>query len=108
MAKIQVGGAGGALANNFIRSLRESKRGDYIIGTTCVPTDLFLADAEEKYVVPHAVMANFDEKNFESAPGFFAPSKLLRGQGDLLNTGARNETGNNLISIFSRKQIQAL
>jgi carbamoyl-phosphate synthase large subunit len=54
MAKIQVGGAGGAPSNNFIRSLRESKRQDYIIGTSSVPSDLFLADAEEKYVMPPA------------------------------------------------------
>ncbi len=62
MAKIQVGGAGGAPSNNFIRSLRESKRSDYIIGTTCVPSDLFLADAEDKYVVPPATAANYPEK----------------------------------------------
>jgi hypothetical protein len=62
MAKIQVGGAGGAPSNNFIRSLRESGRNDYIIGTTCVPADLFLADAEEKYVVPPATAAHYPEK----------------------------------------------
>ena len=62
MAKIQVGGAGGAPSNNFIKSLRESGRTDYIIGTTCVPSDLFLADAEEKYVVPPATAANYPEK----------------------------------------------
>lgn len=59
MAKIQVGGAGGAPSNNFIRSLRESKRSDYIIGTSCIPSDLFLADAEEKYVVPPALASNY-------------------------------------------------
>lgn len=62
MAKIQVGGAGGAPSNNFIRSLRESNRKDYVIGTTCVPADLFLADAEEKYVVPPASAAQYPEK----------------------------------------------
>jgi len=59
MARIQVGGAGGAPSNNFIRSLRESHRNDLIIGTTCVPSDLFLADAEEKYVVPYATAGNY-------------------------------------------------
>ncbi len=54
MVKIQVGGAGGAPSNNFIRSLRQSKRKDYLIGTSCVPSDLFLADTDEKYVVPPA------------------------------------------------------
>ena len=62
MAKIQIGGAGGAPANNFIRSLRESKRSDYLIGTSCVPHDLFLADVEEKYVVPLALSADYPEK----------------------------------------------
>ena len=62
MAKIQVGGAGGAPSNNFIRSLRESRRNDYIIGTTCVPSDLFLADADEKYVIPPAIAPNYAER----------------------------------------------
>jgi carbamoyl-phosphate synthase large subunit len=62
MAKIQVGGAGGAPANNFIRSLRESKRKDYLIGTSCVPADLFLAMVDERYVVPPALSANYPER----------------------------------------------
>ena len=61
MAKIYVGGAGGAPSNGFIRSLRESSRNDYIIGTTCVPSDLFLADVEEKYVVPPALDNSYEE-----------------------------------------------
>lgn len=61
MAKIQVGGAGGAPSNNFIRSLRESQRSDYIIGTTCTPSDLFLADADEKYVVPFATAKTYPD-----------------------------------------------
>jgi len=62
MAKIQVSGAGGAPSNNFIRSLKESKRGDYLIGTSCVPSDLFLADTDEKHVVPPAKAQNYPEK----------------------------------------------
>ncbi len=54
MAKILVGGAGGAPSNNFIWSLRESSRKDHLIGTSCEPSDLFLADVEEKYVIPPA------------------------------------------------------
>lgn len=61
MAKIQIGGAGGAPSNNFIRSLRESTRKDFIVGTTCLPSDLFLADAEEKYVVPPATAPEYPE-----------------------------------------------
>ena len=61
-ARIQVGGAGGAPSNNFIKSLRESHRKDHIIGTTCIPSDLFLADADEKYVVPLAMAADYPEK----------------------------------------------
>ncbi len=61
MARIQVGGAGGAPSNNFIKSLRASGRGDYMIGTSTVPSDLFLADTEEKYVVPRATSPEYRE-----------------------------------------------
>ena len=54
MARIQIGGAGGAPANGFIRSLRESDRDDYLIGTSSTASDLFLADVDEKYPVPAA------------------------------------------------------
>jgi len=59
MSRILVGGAGGAPSNNFIRSLRESNRTDYLIGTSCLPTDLFLADVDERHVVPPAVSADY-------------------------------------------------
>lgn len=62
MAKIQVGGAGGAPSNNFIRSLKDSKRNDYIIGTTCIPSDLFLCDVDEKYIVPSANSPEYNDK----------------------------------------------
>jgi carbamoyl-phosphate synthase large subunit len=55
MARIQVGGAGGAPANNFIRSLNESGRGDYLIGTSCNVADLFLADVAERHPIPPAL-----------------------------------------------------
>lgn len=61
MIKIQIGGAGGAPANNFIRSLRESARKDHLIGTSCIPSDLFLADTDEKYVVPFAVAPEYPD-----------------------------------------------
>lgn len=55
MARILIGGSGGAPSNNFIRSLRECSRKDNLIGMSCIPSDLFLADTEEKYLVPYAV-----------------------------------------------------
>lgn len=55
MAKILVGGAGGAPANNFIRSLTVSGRNDHLIGMSCSSSDLFLADVSEKYTVPPAL-----------------------------------------------------
>ncbi|MCW6050392.1 hypothetical protein K4039_09905 [Lyngbya sp. CCAP 1446/10] len=61
MAKILVGGSGGAPSNNFIRSLRESSRNDYLIGMSCIPSDLFLADTEEKHLVPYAVDPEYPE-----------------------------------------------
>lgn len=62
MAKIQIAGSGGAPSNNFIRSLRESQRQDYLIGTSCVAADLFLADTEEKYLLPPATAADYADK----------------------------------------------
>ena len=62
MAKIQLGGAGGAPTNNFIKSLRDSSRHDHLIGTTCVPSDLFLADVDERYVVPPATSKDYAPK----------------------------------------------
>lgn len=55
MARIQVGGAGGAPANNFIRSLNESGRADYLIGTSCDAADLFLAKVAERHMIPPAL-----------------------------------------------------
>ncbi len=61
MAKIQIGGAGGAPSNGFIKSLRESGRGDYLIGTSCVISDLFLADVDERYTIPAATEPSFKD-----------------------------------------------
>ena len=54
LARIHIGGAGGAPSNNFIRSLRDSARKHYLIGASSVPSDLMLADVDEKHVVPYA------------------------------------------------------
>ena len=51
MARIQIGGAGGAPSNNVIRSLRESGSGDYLIGQSSVTADLLLADCEEVHAM---------------------------------------------------------
>lgn len=59
MAIIQVGGAGGAPANNFIRSLNESGRNDYLIGTSCDVADLFLANVAERYPIPPALNSSY-------------------------------------------------
>ena len=59
MAKIQIGGSGGTPSNNFIRSMRESLLNDYLIGTSCVPSCLFLADVYEKYVLRPRVIHNY-------------------------------------------------
>lgn len=64
MAVLQIGGAGGAPANNIIRSLRESARHDYLIGTTCNTPDLFLADVDERCYVPPAMNAKYPEALF--------------------------------------------
>jgi carbamoyl-phosphate synthase large subunit len=54
MMRIQVGGAGGAPSNNFIRSLHDAPSQYYIIGSCASATDLFLADCDEKHLVPSA------------------------------------------------------
>jgi carbamoyl-phosphate synthase large subunit len=54
MFRIYVGGAGGAPSNNFIKCLRDSSRRDYLIGASSSLPDLFLADVDEKHVVPVA------------------------------------------------------
>jgi predicted ATP-grasp superfamily ATP-dependent carboligase len=53
-ARIQVGGVGGAPGNNVVSSLRASPRGDYLIGQSSSPADLFLADVDESHLVPEA------------------------------------------------------
>jgi carbamoyl-phosphate synthase large subunit len=59
MAKIYVGGAGGAPSNNFIRSLRDADNDYYLIGACSVPSDLFLAQTDEKYVLPPGTHKNY-------------------------------------------------
>jgi hypothetical protein len=63
-ARILVGGAGGAAPNGFIRSLRASGRGDWVIGMNSSPTDLLLAPVDERHVVPHAKADDFGDALF--------------------------------------------
>src|SRR5450432_3089878 len=59
MSRILIGTAGGAPANNFVMSLRAAADGHHLIGTCAVPSDLMLADVEERYVVPYADAPEF-------------------------------------------------
>jgi hypothetical protein len=61
MAKIHIGGAGGAPSNGFIKSLKTSGRNDYLIGTSCEVSDLFLADVDEKYPIPAALDSSYKD-----------------------------------------------
>jgi len=61
VARIQVGGAGGAPAHNLIRSLREAHPDDYLIGTSSVASDLILADVDEAHLVPYAYSADYED-----------------------------------------------
>lgn len=56
--RIYLGGAGGAPTNNIIRSLRAAAP-YHLIGASSTPTDLFLADVDERHFVPSAVDANY-------------------------------------------------
>ena len=60
--RILLGGAGGAPTNNVIKSLRQGGSGDHLIGTSSVPSDLFLADVDERYVVPYAVADDYPQR----------------------------------------------
>lgn len=51
--RIYLGGAGGAPTNNVISSLRKAAP-YYLIGASSTPTDLFLADIDERHAVPLA------------------------------------------------------
>jgi carbamoyl-phosphate synthase large subunit len=62
MAKIYIGGAGGAPSNGFIKSLRESGRKDYLIGTSCIVSDLFLANVDECYSIPAATDKSYERE----------------------------------------------
>ena len=62
MARIHIGGAGGAPSNNFIRSLRDSAREHYLIGASSVPSDLMLADVDEKHIVPNATAPSYSTR----------------------------------------------
>ena len=63
MARIHIGGAGGAPSNNFIRSMRDSTREHYLIGASSVPSDLMLADVDEKHVVPNATAPGYGSEH---------------------------------------------
>jgi predicted ATP-grasp superfamily ATP-dependent carboligase len=52
--RVQIGGVGGAPGNNVVSSLRASANGDYLIGQSSAPADLFLASVDEAHLVPEA------------------------------------------------------
>ena len=60
--KILLGGAGGAPTNNVIKSLRQGGSGDHLLGMSSVPSDLLLADVDERHVVPYAVAADYPQR----------------------------------------------
>lgn len=52
--RILITGAGGTPSSNFVRSLRETPRPNYLIGVDCNPYYLQRAETDEKHLVPRA------------------------------------------------------
>jgi carbamoyl-phosphate synthase large subunit len=69
VARVLIGGAGGAASNGFARSLRASERGDHLIGTNASATDLLLAPVDERHVVPDARSDEYDNALFSLLNG---------------------------------------
>jgi hypothetical protein len=86
VARIYLGGAGGAPTNNVIRSLRAASSSDHLIGASSNATDLLLADVEERYLVPLA-----DDERY--------PTQLL----ELLS-----EVGADLIHVQNDREVAAV
>ncbi|MBU2699045.1 carbamoyl-phosphate synthase large subunit [Sporomusaceae bacterium BoRhaA] len=59
MSKIIIAGAGGAPAENVIKSLIEGDKKNEVIGMGSEPMDLMLSMARKKYFVPYAVDVNY-------------------------------------------------
>ena len=54
MAKILIGGAGGAPSEGVIKSLLRGRKKETVIGMGSEPTDLVLSAANEKFYIPYA------------------------------------------------------
>ena len=62
MAKILIGGAGGAPSEGVIKSLLLSEKHEEIIGMGSVPSDLVLSAAKRKYVIPYANTSEYKDE----------------------------------------------
>lgn len=62
MAKILIGGAGGAPSEGVINSLLRSAKHEEIIGMGSVPSDLVLSAAKRKYIVPYANTSEYKDE----------------------------------------------
>lgn len=65
MAKIVIGGAGGAPSEGVIKSLIRAQGNDVVIGIGSEPTDLALSAASRKYCVPRASDAGYRARLLE-------------------------------------------
>ncbi|MGB8454196.1 MAG: hypothetical protein WCD89_17930 [Anaerocolumna sp.] len=61
MAKILIAGAGGAPTENVVRSWREGKRKEEIVGMGSEPMDLMMSNAKPKYHVPYSYEPSYKE-----------------------------------------------
>ncbi len=62
MKKILIGGVGGAPTENVIKSWKETKEGEKVIGIGSEPFDMMLSQADIRYQVPYAVEKNYKKR----------------------------------------------
>ncbi len=99
MIKILIAGAGGAPTENVVRSWKEGKYKERIIGMGSEPTDLMLSKTDIKYKVPYAYesayktrlikLFNLEKPNFFHAQNDIEILEISRMRDEILRLGTK-------------------